>query len=237
MKTIRNKYTGVLLCTALLLFACSKDNESANRNPEKAILLSPANQLQGVDIENLNLEWQSATDPDGDAVAYDLYLDKNNPPTTKIIGDLKSTTYRIQTKLDFGTAYYWRVTAKDGKGGENESNTGTFTTREATAQELIVGKWLLNDGIVNGTPHAANDCEKKTNFQFSADGILSIEFYIGDPCILDIYNSGTGTYSLPNETTIQTLDGGTTIPIVSLTRTELKLRLSSSQQLNFVRGE
>ncbi|WP_417199633.1 lipocalin family protein [Bizionia sp.] len=50
----------------------------------------------------------------------------------------------------------------------------SFTDREATAEELIVGKWFIEEWIDNGTPEPLTDCERSGYFQFSADdGVLT----------------------------------------------------------------
>ncbi|WP_158655277.1 fibronectin type III domain-containing protein [Flavivirga eckloniae] len=60
------------------------------------------------------LGW-GATDVDKDSLTFDVYLDTNPSPTTKILSDHPSKDY-VVSNLAAGT-YYWKVVAKDGKGG------------------------------------------------------------------------------------------------------------------------
>ncbi|MDN5338816.1 MAG: hypothetical protein PWQ20_1886 [Thermotogaceae bacterium] len=72
------------------------------------------------------LSWQ-ASDPDGDALTYDIYFGTSpNPPLIKI--GHNSNTY-TPGKLQSKTTYYWKIVAKDGKGGEKASTVSSFTTR------------------------------------------------------------------------------------------------------------
>lgn len=192
MKTnnfILDNYIGILLCSMLVFFSCAKKDALVKQNLEKAALVSPTSQAQDVGIENVNLERQSANSLNGGPVVYDIYLDGNNPLTTKIKGDVNSTIYRMTTKLEYGTTYYWRIIAKDGKGGENESNVGVFSIYEQTNKDLLIGKWFLREVTDQDTPVPLRDCLKKDDLQFSVDGSVNIENYRGTPCTM--YSSGS----------------------------------------------
>jgi len=135
------------LTTIILLVACNKDDnpvppesvvietpDSENQAPNSFLLLAP--EVDGVILDRTPIfSWEQATDPDGDPVTYDLYLDTQENPSTLIAENLNTTSYELTEKLDFETQYYWKVIAKDGFGG----STGTMT------QELFVDipmKWL-----------------------------------------------------------------------------------------------
>jgi hypothetical protein len=66
------------------------------------------------------LSWQSAQDPDGDAVGYELYL-SSNPAAQYLIHQGTQTAYELN--FQFGTTYYWRVEATDSFGA---TSTGTL---------------------------------------------------------------------------------------------------------------
>lgn len=75
------------------------------------------------------LSWAAATDPDGDAVAYDLYFDAGASPTTLLAADLSDLSYEVTATLGIETRYYWRVVAKDEYGAERSSAVFSFVTR------------------------------------------------------------------------------------------------------------
>lgn len=223
-----------LTFSSFVLFSCSKTEDIKNRSPEKVVLLSPADQLTDVEVIKPSLEWQSATDPDGDAVFYDLYLDTEAVPQKKVIGDLKATSYKLQTDLDFNTTYYWRVTAHDGKGGSSESEVYEFTTREQSIQEAIVGKWTIEAVLNGGFPSDWSDCDKQSYFDFRADGSFSAVSYSDNPC--KINNAVIGTYLIDGGWNIRfKADGEDDIAkINSISQNSLKL-LAGDQLLVFKR--
>lgn len=218
----------------LFFFSCGSDDGPGNRSPEQAVPINPSDQAGEVEIENLSLQWQQATDPDGDQVSYDVYLDTVTPPTEQITTGLNTTNYTVGGNLDFGAAYYWSIVAKDGNGGSSQSHVYSFTTREAYPEELIVGKWFMNEVFIDEIPVAITDCEKTSYFEFEANGTLTVVQYEGDPCTIS--SSTILNYNVPDETTLLLTDGSITetAPIVTLTRTALGIILGSVQY-NFVK--
>lgn len=126
--------TGILV---LALASCSKDSgpnrdsgpDLENNLPSVFDLIEVADGATNVDV-NPSLSWQAATDPDGDTVVYDLYLDTNTNPTVLKQANITSTSAVLMDNLEVLTDYYWKVIAKDGNGGEVQSATFGFTTRD-----------------------------------------------------------------------------------------------------------
>ncbi|MFS4469248.1 kelch repeat-containing protein [Maribacter sp. 2210JD10-5] len=128
--------------------ACNKDDAPKIVNPDPIGQPdpdpdpdpTPQNQAPGAfgllqipdmdtDVSRLpTLSWEQATDPDGDVVTYDVYVDVVSEPSVMVATDLTTTTYDIEGELDIIRTYYWRVVAKDGKGAETASETFQFTT-------------------------------------------------------------------------------------------------------------
>ncbi|MCI4669509.1 MAG: fibronectin type III domain-containing protein [Bacteroidia bacterium] len=106
-----------------------------NDAPLDFLLKAPENASQFQDTF-LTLSWESAVDPNGDQVSYDIYLDKNSNPNTLLAQDLSALTYQIEG-LEDETPYYWKVVAKDNKGAETASNTFSFETRAQVKANLI----------------------------------------------------------------------------------------------------
>lgn len=95
-----------------------------NNAPGSVSLTAPANEAGGIALSSI-LSWQAATDPDGDAVVYDVYFGTDASPETVISADQEGITY-VPT-LTPGTTYYWKVVAKDPYGGISESTVWSFT--------------------------------------------------------------------------------------------------------------
>ena len=94
----------------------------ANRAPNAFDLTYPANSAM-LSAYPISLGWNATTDPDGDAVTYEVYCGLTNPPTTKI-ATTSLASYAITTGLTTHYAtYYWLVKAIDGKGGITTSTS------------------------------------------------------------------------------------------------------------------
>ncbi|MEL6590088.1 MAG: hypothetical protein AAFQ68_08415, partial [Bacteroidota bacterium] len=118
---------------------------SPNALPEAFALVYPPKDSQNLDLEPL-LQWEASSDPEGDQLSYDIYLDTNPIPTTLRSENQNNTQYQI-SGLDEETTYYWKVIAKDGKGGETESETFLFRTRASVSATLLAtAPWAARTG-------------------------------------------------------------------------------------------
>ena len=94
--------------------------------PLCATLTSPANNAAGINYQApLVLKWTQATSG-GSADSYDVYLDSNPNPTTKI-GSTGSTTFTVNNLLGSAT-YYWKVVPKNAIGEAIDCSVFSFTT-------------------------------------------------------------------------------------------------------------
>ncbi|MEK7775308.1 MAG: hypothetical protein AAB305_05440 [Candidatus Zixiibacteriota bacterium] len=69
--------------------------------------------------------WNSS-DPDGDALLYDVYFDTTTIP--QLVSSYQSADSFLPGTLVLGKMYYWRIVAKDPKGASTSSETWYFTT-------------------------------------------------------------------------------------------------------------
>ena len=81
-----------------------------NRPPNCPSNPVPSKGETGVHINTI-LSWDGG-DIDGDTVYYDVYLDKQNPPSTCVSYHQTGTSYATGT-LDYNTHYYWEIYAYD----------------------------------------------------------------------------------------------------------------------------
>lgn len=120
----------ILSLLFISMLSCSKNDDDAtpeNQAPKAFNLTAPANNATGI-AHLAALSWQAATDPDGDAVTYTVYLDKNPSPTTIVSSGLTTTNYTLTLPLESSTVYYWKVIATDAKGATTASSVFKFTT-------------------------------------------------------------------------------------------------------------
>ena len=97
-----------------------------------------------VSIDTL-LGW-TCSDPDGDPLVYDVYLEAGDPtPDDLVSDDQTSTIYDPEEDLDYGITYYWQIIAKDSHSATTEGPIWSFTTEEATPDLDCKGSLSWND--------------------------------------------------------------------------------------------
>lgn len=72
------------------------------------------------------LSW-SASDADEDPLTFDVYLDTNENPTTKVSENQSNTTF-LASGLSAGTTYYFKIVVKDSKEGVTIGSIWSFST-------------------------------------------------------------------------------------------------------------
>lgn len=73
------------------------------------------------------LKWTASDADTNDVLSYDVYLDTNNPPTSKVGSSIATTALDVNA-LQTSKIYYWKVVAKDNKGGETIGQVWNFKT-------------------------------------------------------------------------------------------------------------
>ena len=77
---------------------------------------------------NLTLNW-SCTDPDSDALTYDVYFGTGSNATITISTNKSAQNIGLSGLANL-TTYYWKIVAKDSKGGSTESPIWSFITEK-----------------------------------------------------------------------------------------------------------
>lgn len=122
------------------------DSGSSNHPPGEALLAAPAEGAPNQPLTVL-LEWSAATDPDGDAVTYELRFDAGDMPTTVVASGLTETSLEL-TDLTPTTAYAWQVVATDARGAETVGAVHHFTTQDiVTAVLQTKAPWTGRSGF------------------------------------------------------------------------------------------
>jgi len=97
----------------------------SNQAPETPSSPTPYDGARNI-ILTPTLKWKACSDPDGDAVVYDIYFGKDpDPPLFK--GGLSKNEFSPGT-LKANTTYYWKVVAKDTYGNESSGPIWSFKT-------------------------------------------------------------------------------------------------------------
>lgn len=146
-----------------------------NNGPGATILSAPANAMQNVTLDAL-LTWQAVTDPDGDAVTYDVYFGTENIPVTIVSTNQAGNTYT--PSLSAHTTYYWKVVAKDPNGGTSQSATWSFSTlNNSPGAVTLTSPADMESGVV---------LDAKLTWQAAADpdgDVVTYDVYFGTDAI------------------------------------------------------
>ena len=150
-----------------------------NRAPNVPNTPSPNNYSTNQPL-TVTLSWE-CSDPEGDAITYDVYFDTNTNPTTKISTSQSGKTLS-KGNLSAGTTYYWKVVAKDSKGATAEGPVWRFTTQSVptassyTPSSIVPQMVLVEKGsfMMGDTWGGGSDAEKPTH-----KVTFTYNFYIG----------------------------------------------------------
>ena len=127
---------------------------------------------------NLILQWH-AEDVDGDDVSYDLYFGTSEN-LVLLKGNTKDEFYQFgisgNINLDYNTTYYWKVVARDGRGGRVDTGLMRFTTQLEENENPVVNYLWPPDG--------AQISSYSVTLQWNANDpngdTISYDIYFGD---------------------------------------------------------
>jgi len=131
---------------------CLRNNTGANQPPNPPSNPTPPNTSTNQQL-NTALSW-SCSDPEGDALLYDIYLETDSIPVL-VKANHPDTVYN-PGELDAGTTYIWKVVAHDVHGNYTAGPLWSFET----ATDWACGDPLLDtrDGQSYSTVQIVNQC-------------------------------------------------------------------------------
>ena len=98
-----------------------------NYPPHGPVVVSPADGATNHPFNDKTLQW-SCSDPDGDALVYDVYFGVETTPPLRS-SNRTSTSFTVNLVFP-GATYYWRIVARDPLGEETMGPRWTFTAKE-----------------------------------------------------------------------------------------------------------
>ena len=135
-------------------------NRSDNAQPEPFELIAPAD---GDEIQTHSLfDWETTTDPDGEAITYHLILAEDEAFTvgvktlTQLIFSMASLDNHFELKNN--TDYYWKVEALDQFGAKTESETRHLITNNHNDNYTAINVSIRDDvGFIPATLHVTQN--------------------------------------------------------------------------------
>ena len=119
------KVTLSIIFLLLIASGCVTKPTVTNQPPTTPTNPNPQDNATDVAM-TVTLSW-TCSDPNGDTLVFDIYLGTSANNLTIIKQNNDSKSYQVMG-LDYSTTYYWRIVAKDGKGGVKEGPVWSFTT-------------------------------------------------------------------------------------------------------------
>jgi hypothetical protein len=101
----------------------------ANYPPSAPTAQYPTQNLVNVPVNSV-LSWQ-CSDPDGDALVYDVYFGTSSPPPL-LAQDIAVKSF-APAGMAFNTVYYWKIVARDVMGAQATSSLYVFSTGSNSA--------------------------------------------------------------------------------------------------------
>jgi len=169
-------FTGMMgLAMLLLLASCTKDDNDDDNSGNNTTPPPPENQAPNAPSSpvpadgatgqalQLSLTW-TCSDPDQDALTYDVYFGTINPPVTKVLDDVTINTYNTG-QLEENKTYYWWIGATDNEGLTTGGPVWSFTTLLPTFQ---CGDDVTDarDGKIYPTAQFGNLCWMTRNLDY-----------------------------------------------------------------------
>lgn len=154
------------------------DAEGGNQAPSAFSLINVSNNDTDVDVLP-TFSWSAATDPDGDAVGYSLFVDTNSNPAVEVASEINGTSFTLTERLPLIETLFWKVVATDANGARTESETFTFTTRNLNIPSTSVTD---NAGFSERQSNTVLDFDNKLWVIAGFDGVLNN----------DVWNSSDG---------------------------------------------
>lgn len=140
--------------------------EKVNQPPNQPLAISPASGSVNVPARPA-FAW-SGGDIDDDAVVYDLFLDQNMPPTTKVAESLTETNWSPSVDLGAGKIYYWQIVARDPANNSTVSNVFSFTVKPEGGTDEVPPE-ILSVTPENGAENIASDQLVRVVFSEAVD--------------------------------------------------------------------
>jgi hypothetical protein len=137
-----------------------------NSAPGAVTLTAPVNNATAQSLTPA-ITW-TCTDPESDALTYDLYLGTTATPGPYATG-LTSATYTPTTALNPSTDYYWKVVAKDPAGASSTSAVFKFTTGALPVAKFVAAYNVAENSVQNGAYAYVCTFTKVDNTTIQAD--------------------------------------------------------------------
>lgn len=171
-----------------------------NKVPTTPSLVSPTNGKLCID-NSVSFQWNTATDPDGDVITYQIQVAKDNQ-FSQIAHSLNESSTTKTISLEKGIAYYWRVKATDSKSlSSSYSSVFNFYTEGTGETNHVPFSPELVKPVLNAIVQTTTATLEWTANDADATDVLTFDVFFGtvNPPTTKIGNNQTTkTLNTPN---------------------------------------
>ncbi len=175
-------------------------SDKVNLAPNVPSAINPPDNSANINLQTV-FQWEGS-DPDGDQVLFDIYLDTVSPPTTLKASNLSEKRWANPVNLTEGARYFWKVVAKDSAG--HETSSPVFSFYALASSDLLPPK-VLSIFPENNAMELPTNTEVKVTFNEAVDQNTA-------SAALSFIPSESGTWTWENSTTVKFWPTTTWIP-------------------------
>ena len=198
------KYIAISLLM-ILSWACSDSSgidpgttpePKQNNAPSVPTLTAPVDALQCTETL-LVFSWNKSSDPDGDAVTYNIQLASNKSFSKDL--QIKSTSDNTTTfSLIKGVAYYWRVNAKDTKNKSSDFSTVRkfYSEGEGVSNHIPYAPTLIQPELNTYITESATTLEWSSSDIDNDNLVYDVYAGVDNPPPLVLENSDSNSYTI-----------------------------------------
>ena len=152
-------------------------------------------------IDNVvTFQWNAATDPEGDAITYELQIATDNQFSQNLQTRTSSST-STPVSLEKGVAYYWRIRSDDARNNSSAfSSTYSFYTEGDGESNHLPFSPAIVSPVLNSTVQEATTTLEWTASDVDTNDTLTFDIY------LDTVNPPTSKVSENQTETIFNVD-------------------------------
>ncbi len=165
-----------------------------NKAPSTPAQIEPTNNKLCID-NTVIFEWNAATDPEGDAITYELQVATNNQFSQNLLTRNSSST-STSVSLEKGIAYYWRIRSNDSRNNSSTySSTFQFYTEgEGVTNHLPFSPVLVNP-LLNNVEQGATTSLQWTASDVDTNDSLTFDIYFDtvNPPVTTVSENQTDT--------------------------------------------
>lgn len=183
---------------SLGIWACGGGDEPIaepkNVAPSIPNLIAPTNGKVCID-NTVTFEWETATDPEKDAITYQIEIAKDNL-FTQLVKSVESATISQNIALEKGITYYWRVKATDSKKLSSKySSTFNFYTETLVTANHLPNLPTLVLPTLGASLNAGTATLQWNATDSDANDILTYDVYFGldNPPTVKVVDNKTNT--------------------------------------------